>query len=154
MEATTNIIGVIEKIMPVQKISDKFEKREIVVNTGGDYPQLICIQFVNDQCYIFESINEGSNVDVSVNIRGRAWQSPSGETKYFNTIQGWRIDVMDASLTKPSYTPSAESEEKKAQVMADLKKTVSETRHKKGNIEKRFEDDAIDAMTEDDDLPF
>ena len=33
----------------------------------------------------------GSNVSVSINLRGRKWVTPQGETKYFNTIQGWKI---------------------------------------------------------------
>lgn len=95
MSAEAKIAGVIEKIMPVQEISDSFTKRDIVVNTGGDYPQLVSIQFVQDQVFLFNDILEGANVVVDVNIRGRAWESPQGETKYFNTLQGWKIDVLE-----------------------------------------------------------
>ena len=34
----------------------------------------------------------GQNVKVSINLRGREWVNPQGETKYFNSIQGWRIE--------------------------------------------------------------
>ena len=31
-------------------------------------------------------------VKISINLRGREWVNPQGETKYFNSIQGWRIE--------------------------------------------------------------
>ena len=34
---------------------------------------------------------------MSINIRGREWVSPQGETKYFNSIQGWRIEKLQAA---------------------------------------------------------
>jgi translation initiation factor IF-3 len=36
----------------------------------------------------------GEQVKVSINLRGREWTNPQGETKYFNSIQGWRIERM------------------------------------------------------------
>ena len=41
-------------------------------------------------------IAEGENVKVAINLKGREWQSPQGETKYFNDIQGWRIERVSA----------------------------------------------------------
>ena len=34
----------------------------------------------------------GDAVTVSINLRGRAWDNPQGETKYFNTVEAWRIE--------------------------------------------------------------
>jgi len=31
-------------------------------------------------------------------LRGREWKNPQGEVKYFNSIQGWRIDKADATI--------------------------------------------------------
>jgi hypothetical protein len=39
----------------------------------------------------------GQEVDVHLNIRGRSWQNPQGETKYFNTLEAWKIDVLGAT---------------------------------------------------------
>ena len=33
----------------------------------------------------------------SPNLRGREWTSPQGETKYFNSIQGWKIEARQAN---------------------------------------------------------
>jgi hypothetical protein len=37
-------------------------------------------------------LNVGDSVTVGINLRGREWVSPSGETKYFNQINGWKIE--------------------------------------------------------------
>jgi len=38
---------------------------------------------------------QDKNVKIGINLRGREWTNPEGETKYFNSIQGWRIDVLE-----------------------------------------------------------
>ena len=123
-EQNVVITGIIEKIFPIEQKSEKFKKRDIVINTGGDYPQEIKIQFVNDQCYLFEEINEGAEVDAHCNIRGRSWQPPTGELKYFNTIQGWRIDVVNDAGNKVLDATTEQRTDPtvtKEQVIADLK---------------------------------
>lgn len=94
MSAETKVKGSVEVILPTQEVSEKFTKRDIVINTGGDYPQLICVQFVQDQVDELDKFAEGDEVEIGVNIRGRKWISPKGEEKYFNTLQGWRIDLI------------------------------------------------------------
>lgn len=108
MSAETKIAGTLEKIMPVQEISDSFIKRDIVVKTDGDYPQLISIQFVQDQVSLFDDILEGAKVEIDVNIRGREWTSPQGEVKYFNTLQGWKVSQLEAG-TAPKAKPKAKA---------------------------------------------
>ena len=67
-----------------------FRKRELVVTTEEQYPQHIIIEFVQDKCDLLNSFSPGQKVKVGINLRGREWQSPQGETKYFNSIQGWK----------------------------------------------------------------
>ena len=35
------------------------------------------------------------NIKIGINIRGREWINPEGQTKYFNSIQGWRIEKIE-----------------------------------------------------------
>jgi translation initiation factor IF-3 len=35
-------------------------------------------------------------VKVFINLRGREWTSPEGVVKYFNSIQGWKVDVLES----------------------------------------------------------
>ena len=70
-----------------------FRKRDVVVTTDEQYPQDILIEFVQDKCDILNKYAVGQSVKVGINLRGREWVSPQGETRYFNSVQGWRIDA-------------------------------------------------------------
>lgn len=83
--------GKIKFIGSTQQVSDKFSKREIVVSTDEQYPQHISIEFNQDKCAILDKYSVGDDVEVGINLRGREWTNPQGETKYFSSIQGWNI---------------------------------------------------------------
>ena len=68
-----------------------FRKRELVVTTDEQYPQHILTEFVQDKCDLLDKFQVGQDVEIGINLRGRDWVNPEGETKYFNSIQGWRI---------------------------------------------------------------
>ncbi|AXP80287.1 hypothetical protein CJ739_1196 [Mariniflexile rhizosphaerae] len=82
-----------------------FRKREIVVTTEEQYPQHIMVEFVQDKCDLLNSYKEGQQVKISINLRGREWVNPQGETKYFNSIQGWRIEALQAASSDGSLPP-------------------------------------------------
>lgn len=86
------ILGRIKMIGQVQDVSPTFRKREVVVTTEEQYPQHIMIEFIQDKCQLLDSFQIGEQVRVGINLRGREWVNPQGETRYFNSIQGWRID--------------------------------------------------------------
>lgn len=69
-----------------------FRKREMVITTEEQYPQEIMVEFVQDKSELLNSYSVGQDVKISINLRGRAWVNPEGETKYFNSIVGWRIE--------------------------------------------------------------
>lgn len=71
-----------------------FRKRELVVTTEEQYPQHIMIEFVQDKSELLNTYSVGQDVKVSINLRGREWTNPQGEVKYFNSIQGWRIESL------------------------------------------------------------
>lgn len=71
-----------------------FRKRELVVTTEEQYPQHLLVEFVQDKTDLLNSYQVGQQVKVSINLRGREWVNPQGETKYFNSIQGWRIETL------------------------------------------------------------
>ena len=76
--------------------SNGFRKREIVVTTEEQYPQHIMVEFVQDKTDLLNSYQVGQMVKISINLRGREWTNPQGEVKYFNSIQGWRIENLQA----------------------------------------------------------
>ena len=96
------VTGKIKVVNPEQQISASFKKRELVVTTDEQYPQHIMVEFTQDKCDLLNNYSVGEDVKVSINIRGREWVSPQGETKYFNSSQGWRIEKGAAEAQAPS----------------------------------------------------
>lgn len=80
--------------------SSGFRKRELVITTDEQYPQEILLEFVQDNCDLLNNYKVGQNVKVSINIRGRMWTNPEGVDKYFNAIQGWRIELVSVNSEK------------------------------------------------------
>lgn len=103
------INGRIKMLGEAKQVSPSFRKRELVVTTEEQYPQHIMVEFVQDKTDLLNGYGEGDLVKVSINLRGREWTSPQGEVKYFNTIQGWRIERVGASQSQSASTPSASS---------------------------------------------
>src|SRR6056300_447866 len=91
------INGRIKSIGEIKTYSDNFRKREVVVTTNEQYPQHLLLEFVQDKCDVLNGYKIGQDVEVGINLRGREWVNPEGETKYFNSIQGWRIKESDSS---------------------------------------------------------
>jgi hypothetical protein len=99
------VSGIVKRVGGTQQVSAKFKKREIVVTTEEQYPQHLSIEFVQDKTDLLDSVQEGEKVSIGINLRGREWTSPQGEVKYFNTIQGWRIEKSNPA--PPANNPNA-----------------------------------------------
>ena len=84
-----------------------FRKREIVVTTEEQYPQDLLVEFIQDKCDLLSQFAPGQKVTVGINLKGRELTSPQGEVKYFNSIQGWRIDAQSASSGNPGGSPAS-----------------------------------------------
>jgi hypothetical protein len=99
------VTGKIKVISAEQQISASFKKRELVVTTDEQYPQSIMIEFTQDKSDLLNNYNVGEDVKVSINLGGREWVNPQGETKYFNSIKGWRIERLAASAPAQQAPP-------------------------------------------------
>ena len=87
------IQGKIKLIGETQSIgSNGFRKRELVLTTEEQYPQHIMVEFIHDKTDLLNNYQVGQQIKVGINLRGREWINPQGEAKYFNAIQGWRIE--------------------------------------------------------------
>ena len=99
------ITGKIKMIGETEQVSDKFKKRELVVTTfeNPTYPQHISMQCTNDKVVMLDNLTVGTEVSIEANLRGREWTSPTGQIKYFNTIECWKLDII-CEAVKPSAT--------------------------------------------------
>jgi hypothetical protein len=102
--------GTVKTIGETKEFGSKgFRKRDIVVTTDEQYPQHILIEFVQDNCGLLDSFKDGDAVKIGINLRGREWLNPEGEAKYFNSLQGWRIDPLNADEIKNTPVNDAKS---------------------------------------------
>ena len=77
------------------QITDKFAKREIVIESGDKYPEQIMLEFTQDKCDLLDSANIGDTALIAFNIRGREWNG-----KYFTRLEGWNIKIDQSTKTE------------------------------------------------------
>jgi single-strand DNA-binding protein len=74
------------------QVSDKFTKREFILQTEGEYPQYLQFQLTQDKCPLLDKFQTGQQVTIHFNIRGKEW-TKDGKTSYFNSLEAWRIEA-------------------------------------------------------------
>ena len=90
------VLGTIKMIDETKTYGNNgFRKGELVVTTEEQYPQHLLIEFIQDKTDLLNTFSVGQKVRININLRGREWTNPQGETKYFNSIQGWRIETLE-----------------------------------------------------------
>jgi translation initiation factor IF-3 len=53
---------------------------------------MLMIEFTQDKVDLLNNFSQGQSVKVAINLRGREWINPAGKAKYFNSLQGWKIE--------------------------------------------------------------
>jgi hypothetical protein len=96
------VTGIVKAKFDTQVVSERFKKRDFVltVEPGSPYPQHVSFQLVQDKVSLIDSYNIGDEIKVLFNLKGREWVSPQGETKYFNTIDAWRIEKVGSGQSQ------------------------------------------------------
>jgi hypothetical protein len=101
------ITGKVVELLPVVQVSDKFRKREFVIErkeTGSNsavFIDYIKFQLVQDKC---ELINESflhDEIKISFNIKGNKWER-DGKVNYFTNLDAWRIERTSGASTQQS----------------------------------------------------
>ena len=98
------IQGRIKQIFATEAVgANGFQKRDLVITTDGQYPQDIIIQFAQGNCALLDNLQVGQMVKIHFNLQGREWTSPQGEVKYFNTVVGWKIELIKTTNVAQQY---------------------------------------------------
>lgn len=88
-----NITGTLKVKNAAQQVSEKFKKREFVItDNSSQYPQFISFQLTQDKCNLLDAYNLGDEIKVYFNLRGREWKDKNGETRYFNSLEAWKLE--------------------------------------------------------------
>ena len=102
------VTGIIKAKFDTVVVSDRFKKRDFVltIEPGSPYPQHVSFQLVQDKVSLVDNLKVGDEIKVLFNLKGREWVSPQGETKYFNTIDAWRIEKIGAGSSSAASSNS------------------------------------------------
>ena len=102
--------GKIVEKYDTQTIKETFKKREFVLEFAENpqYPEFIKFELIQSNCDQLDAMNVGDEVSVNFNLKGRKWTDPSGEVKYFNSLQAWRIDKKTGTSNTETPAPTQE----------------------------------------------
>lgn len=93
--------GKLIKKFATQAISEKFSKREFVIEVENkknpQYNDKIKLELTQDNCDLIEKFNLGSEIKVSINIKGKEYTNAKQEVNYFNSIQAWKIESVGSN---------------------------------------------------------
>ncbi len=101
--------GKLYKKMDTQQVTDTFRKREFIVEmVDGAYTQLIKFQMTQNNCEKLDGHNEGDEVKVTFNLRGREY-TKDGRTSYFTNLDAWKIDAPSSQQAAPPPPAAADA---------------------------------------------
>ncbi len=90
--------GKLHKTFNTEQKSEKFRAREFVIEIqDGNYPQMIKFQLTQDKCELIDDYNDGDEITVHFNLRGREWND-----RYFTNLDAWRIESANGSQAAPA----------------------------------------------------
>ena len=98
------ISGRLAEKYETQKVSDRFQKREFVLEikstgaTGYEFVDFIKFQATQDKCSMLDQFQIDDSVKVSFNLRGRKWER-DGQVSYFTNLEAWRIENLSGEST-------------------------------------------------------
>lgn len=99
-----SIVGTIVEILDVQQISDTFKKREFVVEyvENPQYPEFVKFETIQDKCAQLDAYKVGDKLTIQFNLKGRKWTDKTGEVKYFNSLQAWKLEAAGSTSQTPN----------------------------------------------------
>jgi single-stranded DNA-binding protein len=97
-----------------QQISDKFKKREFVLElaeqvNGNIFTNYAKLQLTQNKCEIIDNYNVGDIVKVSFNIRGNKWVK-DGKENYITSLEAWRLEYPNTNQQAPSNSPAQQGQ--------------------------------------------
>tara|TARA_B100002019_G_scaffold175464_1_gene151632 strand:+ start:6160 stop:6528 length:369 start_codon:yes stop_codon:yes gene_type:complete len=88
-----NISGKVKFVDEVREFgSNGFRKHQVVVETGdGRWDNPIPVEFTKENIELSKNLQVGDEVEIQSRINGREWQGKDGVTKWFTSINGFKI---------------------------------------------------------------
>lgn len=85
------IKGRVKSVSEVKQVTDRFARRELVIETGLDtkYPQVNSFETSNDRNALLDDVSVGDMVTIQFDLRGREGR----DGRCWNTLSIWKIKV-------------------------------------------------------------
>ena len=96
------ITGKVIDISPVNQVSDKFKKREFVIEkkeSGGTavFIDYIKFQLIQDKCELINESFLNEDVKIWFNLKGNKWER-DGKINYFTNLDAWKVEKTSAAI--------------------------------------------------------
>ena len=109
------ITGKIIEVLPVNQVSDKFKKREFVIekkDTGGSavFIDYIKFQLVQDKCDLINESFLNEEVKIWFNLKGNKWER-DGKINYFTNLDAWKIEKVSEPARNQNTQPQSPLED-------------------------------------------
>ena len=102
------ISGKLHKVFDTQQVTERFNKREFVLELGGRHPQLVLFQLTGKHCAELDGHQPGEELRVEFSLRGREWTSRQGEVKFFNSLEVSKLERVGGAAGDADSAPPDE----------------------------------------------
>ncbi len=93
--ASFEITGKLFKKFETEQKTQSFSAREFVLEVNdSNYMQLLKFQLTQDRCGLLDPFEEGREVKVHFDLRGREWNG-----KYFTNLNAWKLEAHQSENT-------------------------------------------------------
>lgn len=99
------IKGRIHQINATQQVSEKFSKREVIIEYADNpsFPEQVKFELQQDKCPLADKFKIGDEVEIAFNLKGRPYTNKDGVTTYFNNMVIWKINAASGGNSTPAY---------------------------------------------------
>ena len=83
------IKGTLVKILDLEQgqgSKGNWQKRKIVIETPGQYPKNVCIDFWGDKCDLIDTMTIGDVLSLGINIESREYNG-----NYYTDVKAWKV---------------------------------------------------------------
>jgi hypothetical protein len=104
------ISGKVIEILPVNQVSDKFRKREFVIEKkesgsgGAVFVDYVKFQLIQDKCDLINESFMNEEVKVWFNLRGNRWDK-EGKVSYFTNLDAWKLEKLSGPVREQIAPP-------------------------------------------------
>jgi len=97
-----DIVVKILRVEPTEQVTEKFQKRKLIVEYAENptYPQTLEFVAIQKTTAILDGYNQGDEVKIFYNLKGRESLDKSGNGKkyVFNTLEIWKLELVKKSI--------------------------------------------------------